>query len=310
MSAGIELLMAELDSARDRVKGLEELLGEFAPEDESRDRPTTWAEVNAADATPPEWLWSLLMTNRVAGLLAPRSVGFMAADSRSGKSLFLMNLALCAARGTPFLDSAFSRPLSVLYVAAEGSRPMTFKRAREVGNGLIVPADADIPFFFQPDGVPHGEYVLGRGRVDRWIERARADIVILDTVGYFHDGDENSAMEMKRHVMRPLYALTMRHGCSVIVVHHNKKQQPGFEGHDGSQKGRGSGALFADSDFWWRMETPPPSLRYVTTQEKFLQYRTLHIDKNKYEEDGQEIGMLVNFRTATFARRAGTAGTV
>lgn len=304
---GVDLLLSEIDAAEERVRALKMMLAEVEPEDEAKDRPVPWRQVATMDLAPPDWLWSARTASRVTGLIPPGAVGFLAADSRVGKSLFLMNLALNAARGTPYLDHPFRSALRVLYVAAEGARPMTFRRAREVGQGLLVPADADIPFYFQPDGVPHAEYLLSHGRVDRWIEASQADLVILDTVGFFHDGDENDAMEVKRHIMRPLYERTTRFGCTFIVVHHNKKRSRD-EVADEMQRGRGSTALSSDSDFWWRLEAPPFATRFVFPDQRAQQYRTLHIDKNKYDEDGQEMRMIVDFRNATFRRVVGTTG--
>lgn len=305
---GIELLLGEIEDAENRVRALKEMLSEVEPEDEAKDRPTPYREVRHVPLAAPDWLWRMSEASRVVGLIPPASVGFLAADSRIGKSLFLMNLGLCASRGVPFLDYPFKQGLRVLYVAAEGARPMTFKRAREVGDGLRIPTLEDPPFFFQPDNVPHSEYLLTKGRVDRWIEKSEANLVILDTVGFFHDGDENDAMEVKRHVMRPLYDRASRYGCSFVVVHHNRKAGQN-EGHvDQMQRGRGSTALSSDSDFWWRLEAPSPSMRFVVPGQRAQQYRSLHIDKNKYDEDGQTIEVIVDFRDATFHRKVGTAG--
>ena len=305
---GIELLLGEIEEAEARVAALKSMLNEVQPEDEERDRPVSFREMRHAVLSDPNWLWRINEASRVVGLIPPACVGFLAADSRIGKSLFLMNLGMRAARGEPFLDYPFRAPLRVLYIAAEGARPMTFRRAREVADGLSIPALDDPPFYFHPDGVPHTDYVLAKGRVDRWIERSRADLVILDTVGYFHDGDENDAMEVKRHIMRPLYERCTRFGCSFIVTHHNRKAGQGESNVDQLQRGRGSVALSSDADFWWRLEAPPPAARFVSPESRAQQFRSLHVDKNKYDEDGLEVRLIVDFRRATFSRVVSTAG--
>ena len=101
------------------------------------------------------------------------------------------------------------------------------------------------------------------------VRDAKPDLVILDTVGYFATYDENKAEEWKAAVAIPLRALANETDAAFILVHHPPKVT---DANRDQRDGRGTGAMLADCDHFWRLD----AVKGEPTQ------RTLVTRKNKY----------------------------
>lgn len=204
----------------------------------------------------------------VGGSLARGSVGMLVADPAVGKTTLLVQMALCLSAGrAPWYDAPVARPFQTLYVSAEGSRGAFQARVRTAREALGIPVG--IGWFIQRSGVT--DYQIGGPTLDGMIRKSAADLVILDTIGYFWKGDENSAVEWKAQVMKPLREMIAKYGCTFLLVHHQIKATPGREGW---QRARGTSAQFADLDAFYRLEVDDNDQSGVT--------RVLSQDKNKY----------------------------
>lgn len=204
----------------------------------------------------------------VGGSLARGSVGMLVADPAVGKTTLLVQLALKLSAGKePWYDAPVSRPFQTLYVSAEGSRGAFQARVRTAREALSIPIGTG--WFIQRKGVT--DYQIGGTTLEAMIRKSGAELVILDTIGYFWKGDENSAVEWKSMVMKPLRDLISRHGCTFLLVHHQIKATPGREGW---QRARGTSAMFADLDAFFRLEVDETDQSGAT--------RVLSQDKNKY----------------------------
>jgi RecA-family ATPase len=222
----------------------------------------------------------------VNGLIAMNSVTIFAAEPGAGKSTLLAQMAACIGSGTEFLGFGVSRVLPVLTVASEGSE-LAFRNRYLVGcESLRIDIDG-LPNYVKPPGFT--DYKIGSPGLDSLIESSGAKLVILDTIGYFHDGDENDANDWKRHVMRPLRAITAKYGCAFILVHHHNKGD-----RQGWQKGRGTTAMFADCDHWLRLEKAEGAGETA---------RDLFIDKNKYGRMDMRIPLNFRLQGAVFETR-------
>lgn len=204
----------------------------------------------------------------IGGSIATGSVGMLVADPAVGKTTLLVQLALCLSVGrSPWYHAPVSRVVPTLYVIAEGSRAAFQARVDTARESLDVPRDAG--WFIQQKHVT--DYKIGGSTLEAMIRRSRAGLVILDTVGYFWTGDENSAVEWKASVMKPLRDMVARYGCTFLLVHHQVKATIN---RTGWQKARGTSAMFADLDFFWQLE--PVEGDDVGTARNLVQ------SKNKY----------------------------
>lgn len=194
-------------------------------------------------------------------------MGFLTSDPGQGKTTLLVQISLLLAAGRPVFGY-HTEPSRVLLVAAEGARRALSARVLRAARTLEV-ATATPTWFVHGPAVSN--FLLTGGPFERMLHEARPSLVILDTLKHFWKGDENSADSFGQNVSGPLKDFGARYGCTFWLVHHHRKAAPGEE--DGPHRGRGTSVMFADADFWWRLEREKGGVEDA---------RILHCDKNKY----------------------------
>ncbi len=178
----------------------------------------------------------------VKKLLIAGSLFVVFGESNSGKTFWILDLALAVAAGRPWRGRPTKRGL-VIYVAGEGAasvrtRVAAFRQANpDIGGGL--------PFAIIPQAVD----LLEPGAVQRLIETIRAAesesgekavLLIFDTFARsIAGGDENSAQDVGEAVASADLIRTET-GVAVGFVHHS--------GKDPAKGARGSSALRAACD--------------------------------------------------------------
>lgn len=272
-----QLLAAE-KVAFGKVEEVRAALRRLRNEGDEAVRPVSATEFLLEDQEPLKWI--------LKGLLAEESVALLVADGGKGKTTLLTQLCLCVADGRTIFEYDVVRQNPVLYVLAEGSRP-AFRERVILAKRSIDVSFANLPWFIQPGDC--SDYKIGSAGLEAMIEQSKAKLVVLDTLGYFHDGDENKANDWKTHVMVPLRALISKYHCSFVLVHHQTKASPDREGW---QKGRGTTAMFSDCDLWMRLEG-------IEGQGNEWR-RELFIDKNKYGSAGYSKKLAFNADGAFF----------
>jgi hypothetical protein len=216
-----------------------------AHEAEDEARPILLRDILAAPAPATEWI--------VPGVLAVGGIGILGAEYYLGKSTLLAGLGAHVGVGRSFLGFDVTRALPVLYWQAEGSRRLFAERVAcacfhagidiQTLDFAFPPADLLLPF----DSADFARFVIESGR----------KLVIADSLGYFHDGDENSASDWKKRVMKPLMAISRAHGVSFLFAHHYVKPS---DNRQGRHKIRGTSAIGADCDLVMRLEAPDGEL--------------------------------------------------
>ena len=263
-------LIEEIDETeRDlesRLQKVRELRAETAGEAVLTKNVVPLADFINERNTDFEWL--------IGGSLAMGSVAMLAADPAMGKTTLLVQIALCLAAGRdPFYEAHVPRPIECLYIAAEGSRGAFQNRVMKARETLNIPMSAG--WFIQAGG--NTDYKIGSSGLEGMIEKTKAQFVVLDTIGYFWNGDENNAVEWKQRVMVPLRKLTSAYGCTFLLVHHFVKQS---EERKGWQRARGTSAMFADLDAFYQLE--PGTVGDPSQEEPGVERRILTQAKNKY----------------------------
>lgn len=218
----------------------------------------------------------------VDGLISDDSISIISADGGVGKSMLLVHMTLSIANGRPFLGRKVAK-LPTLYVMAEGSRHGFRERVLDCAtNTGMRPLTKD--WWIQPANF--SSYELMNSNVERWIDQTGAKFAVLDTLGFFHDGSENSADDWKSKVQKPLMGIKARTGCSFIIAHHTTHRDK-----EGKLRQKGSSQMRNDCDHFWLLDYAwgfDPGLAQSTNLDEMQQdgRRLLFISKSKYGGDG------------------------
>ena len=274
----MELLRAEERGYLEKLEACRADMAELAGDSE-KVRAVSISEWAAMDIGSVTWL--------VGGLIATQSVTVFAADPAVGKSTILDQLAVCVGTGKSFVGFHATEAAPVLTIAAEGSEAARRNRYLTCCQSLGVSVDA-LRAYVKPSRL--NEYEIGSKNFESLIESCGARLAILDTIGYFHNGDENDANDWKRCVMKPLRALSSKHGCAFILVHHHNKGAD----RQGWHKGRGTTAMFGDCDHWLRLEKAEGAPETA---------RDLWVDKNKYGRMDYRVSLNFRMGGAVFEER-------
>lgn len=196
----------------------------------------------ALEEPAPEIAWL------IDDLLPTSAIALLAAHGGLGKTTLLVQLFASLAAGRDFLGFRVAQAVPVLYLIAEGSRHVFLDRVR-VALARLGLDPATLPLWVTPR-----EFTPKIGpALDSYLERSGARLVALDTVGLFHDGDENSASDFKAKVIKPLRQAMARRDVSFVLVSHEVK--PSQE-RKGRHRVRGTSAMVDDSDVAIRLEAP------------------------------------------------------
>jgi hypothetical protein len=180
-----------------------------------RNRIWTLEELMLDDSTPPEPFVA-------DGILLPNSLLLIHGSPKVGKSFLTMNLAVALAGGRNFAGFRIPKPRRVLMLSAEGgyvpNRNRLQKMCRAVSGQSAFWENLFVCFDWrEPLDSDDGLVALKDS-----IEQHRPEILIIDPLVRFHQGEENSATDMAR-VFRVFRNLMEDYELSIVLVHHAGK---------------------------------------------------------------------------------------
>jgi archaellum biogenesis ATPase FlaH len=155
------------------------------------------------------------------GILPARGSLIITGDSGVGKSLLALEMALSLSHGLNLWDMKVGKPYRVIIFQAENPTHSLQYRLRRImeGHGL-----ASSPNLIITD--PRLRVNLQNPRdlrkLTAMIEKAQAEIAILDPLSSYHQVNENDNIAM-RAVLDNLTAISHETGCAWIVLHHHGK---------------------------------------------------------------------------------------
>lgn len=179
----------------------------------------------------------------VSGILPSGGVLIIGGEQGTGKTWFILTLAIHIARGQPFLDRFATMKGAVLIIDEESGE----SRLRFRLNRLLGDESADLPIYLASmSGIDLGS----RRWVDalhQKIEELRPAVVIIDSLVRVHRGDENSAQAMSQ-VFATLSQIRQQFGCAFVLTHHLRKRAQLNWLNTLDQRMRGSSDISAYAD--------------------------------------------------------------
>ncbi|MCL5991813.1 MAG: AAA family ATPase [Bacteroidetes bacterium] len=166
--------------------------------------------------TFPELMW-------VAEGLIPEGYTILAAKPKHGKSLIVLSLALCCAKGTKFLGKYQCQPKRVLYVTLEDSKRRLNSRLKNLLS-YEHPDNKDIPdnFFYLTKIDMLDE--AGLKTIKEIIIKNMIELVIIDPLKKaVPKPKRDNSYEEEYDVGAKLQALAIRFSLSLIAIFHSRK---------------------------------------------------------------------------------------
>lgn len=192
-----------------------------------------WQTAFETAPTDVEWL--------VPGILPRSKSAALVGPGGEGKSLLALDMAAALAAGKPVLGhAAHPDKINVLYLDMENNQNDLVSTLRDMGY-----APSDLAGRLHYCSFPNlGELDAAQGgRFLHWLANdVDADLIVLDTICRFVEGDENSNdtwQNLYRHSLAPLKA----DGRAVLRLDHT--------GRDTSKGSRGATAKNDDPDVIW-----------------------------------------------------------
>lgn len=157
----------------------------------------------------------------VEGFLPGEAAVLISGPGGDGKSYAMLDLAVCVARGTPWLGlNVIKTP--VLILDLENKKALMRVRVQRVlnGHGLLDSPPA-VSIAFDVGAMLDADD--GAFEIVRQAEKVGAGLVVLDSlVDFLGEAEENSNPEMAR-VAERLRLIAERAGATILAVHHTPK---------------------------------------------------------------------------------------
>lgn len=168
----------------------------------------SWAEFKAQEYKEPQWI--------VEGLIPEKGLVAIAGSPESCKSYFANCLAVTVAEGGLLFKQFATLSVSVLLIDQENLGVWLQKRIKSFTS------IGQLPLYVYPkqEHIFNLEDQAVFDEVLKFIEEHNIGLVIIDTLRFAHDREENSSTEMKP-VFDKLKQLAEK--AAVVFIHHHKK---------------------------------------------------------------------------------------
>lgn len=205
----------------------------------------------------------------IEGVLRKGHKMLLAGPSKAGKSFALIELAVCIASGTPWMNRFECRRGKVLYVNLEVDPVSAKHRFHDVSKALELPEEAVQAMLPNIDLWNLRGYCINWPHfVDICCSRARReqyDVIIIDPFYKLNAGRENNVFDMVQFC-NGLDRISAVNGAAVIYCHHHSKGDQGWK--NSMDRASGSGVFARDVDALLdiiELELPPERQRAGVT---------------------------------------------
>lgn len=227
----------------------------------------------------------------VRNLFSENSVNFLSGEEGSGKSLLAMNLALSIAIGADkWLEFEIVKHGKVIYLNNELAFIDFARRLKTMGNNL--PTKGDISNLIAPREVP--------ALKDCWetlnelCEREKPCLIVIDTLYFSHNQDENDSSDMKA-LMRLFLSLRDKYSLAVLLIHHTKKGASTQKMHNDQMRGSNVFGGVTDTILQFRRSAldetmrimKPTKFRHVSDENRKCRLLSLDAKSLWFKDEGE-----------------------
>lgn len=194
----------------------------------------------------------------IEGLLPVPCLGIVYGGPGSLKSMVLLDMALCVAAGSPWLESIpegdalpgvtfVTRQTSVLWVDFDNGPRRTRERVGAIGKGHDLPSATAFHYVSMPTPWLDASDPAIVQELAKFIHHYGFKLVIVDNLGLITGETEENSGEMAQ-VMGKLRWLAEDTESAVIVVHHQRKTNGSGDGVRKGETLRGHSSIEASLD--------------------------------------------------------------
>ena len=240
----------------------------------SRPKVMSAAQLSALPVPKREWAWN--------GWLPLGTASLLGGPPGAGKSLLAQTIAMAASKGIPLFGSA-TKIMSTMYLTCEDDIGELRRRGESIAASLGSTLNTFNDCYLHSKVGDEHPAICGRGfnktasysELDQWMGDLKLQLVFLDVIPDFWEGNEIIRQEVNRFVKGFLGKLAIRHNACIVGLHHP------------SVSGQASGEGRSGSTAW---ETSVRSRLYLTGEDK-NGIRKLSLKKSNYS-DLKHIGLV------------------
>ena len=218
-----------------------------AIEDEGKRSFNKWPIENAWDYPDKKLdFGAVIIDSEHGAVLTEKGIMQITGAGKTGKTMLLFNLTFALALGRNYLSFQINKSYKVLYLNGENSGRTLQERLKLLRDYYGVDDEAEQlireNFLFVSKGLllPRKEALNDlKGN----ISEIQPEIVIIDPLKNFFDGEENSADDMRKF-MQAIRQVVEEHNVTVVILHHTGKKK----NENDLYTGRGSSVLADDAE--------------------------------------------------------------
>ncbi|MGX0781857.1 AAA family ATPase [Dermabacter hominis] len=193
-----------------------------------RNAPLVWEDVLNGPPEPEDWiLWPLVERGKQVTLFSA---------PKQGKSLVTLDLVAAACAGNPGPNNKGRAPIRALYLDAENTASDLRERLHAMG---YEPSDLENLTYISFPSLPPLDTAQGAHELHQLVIEHRPELIVLDTLSRFIEGDENESKTWQNLYQRSLMPLKGQN-IAVLRLDHT--------GKDVTRGERGSSAKTSDVD--------------------------------------------------------------
>ena len=184
---------------------------------------------------PPKWI--------LDGIFEKGNKVLVVGSSKTRKSFFAIQLALCVSAGLPFVGIDIATPRRVLLVNLENPEEWEHRRILKMSRTMQVDDYMLGDRFWLTNG--RGKF-LDLKAIKAEAMQHRADVIVLDPLYKLDGGADECDMQERKRLIEDLERVSAETGAAIVYVHHDAKGNAGDR--DIRDRGAGSSIINRDVD--------------------------------------------------------------